>query len=209
MQGIQRICAECGQFLIKISALSVVAILLWGCDSDQKLAAESATNAVLEVTSPVSEVISTASCGEQGYLSTEIFGALASQIVWTAADLECEGMPRPNGDGARLRFAGKVQGDHQIAFIIALPELRRGSTGTEYKSKVTVIEEGVGRFFSTGDNDICWTDIVEFQEVGDSDSKFTVAGTLYCVAPIVEVNGDSDVILRDFKFRGQLDWDAS
>ena len=148
-------------------------------------------------------------CGEQGYLKTEIFGALASKIDWTAEHLECEGMPRPGGDGVRLRFAGHVQGDHKLAFIIALPGLRRGETGAEYQSKVTVIEEGVGRFFTTGEKEICWTDIVELEGEADTDSKFIVSGTLYCVAPLVEVNGDSDMTISDLRFRGTLDWDAS
>jgi hypothetical protein len=206
LQGIQRICAECGNFLIEIAALSVVAMLLSGCQPAAESTAESTIAAI-------PEVAPAALCGEQSYLSTELFGALAGQIAWTAADFECEGMPRPGGQGARLRFAGDVPGESQdqrkIAFIIALPELRRGEIGTEYKSKVTVIEEGVGRFFSTHDNDICWTDIVEFQEIDESDSKFTVAGALYCVAPLVEINGDSDVTFRNFKFRGQLDWAIS
>ena len=209
MQRIQRICAECGKYLIEIATILAVAMLVSGCDFDQKLAAESTTAAVPAVTSTLPEVASAGLCGEQGYLSTKLFGALASEIEWAAADFECEGMPRPNGAGARLRFAGYVNDDHKIAFIIALPELRRGEIGTEHKRKGTVIEEGVGRFFSTGDNDICWTDIVEFQKFDESDSKFTVAGTLYCVAPLVEINGDSDVTFGDFKFRGQLDWDAS
>ena len=118
-------------------------------------------------------------------------------------------MPRPGGDGVRLRFAGDTDGEHKIAFIIALPELRRGETGNEYQSKVTVIEEGVGRFFTTGDNDICWTDIVELESADESDSDFSIGGTLYCVAPLTEINGDSDITIRDLKFRGQLDWNPS
>ncbi len=202
MQGIKGICAECGRFLIEIAALAAVLILISGCDFDQKLAVDSATTAV-------PEVAPTVSCDEQGYLSTELFGALAGKIEWTATDLQCEGMPRPAGNGARLHFAGNVQSDLKIAFIIALPELRPGDTGTEYQSKVTVIAEGVGRFFSTGDNDICWTDILELESIEDSDSNFSIGGTLYCVAPLPEINGDSDITIRDLNFRGQLDWNSS
>jgi len=202
LQGIQRICAECDQFLIEIAALAAVLILISGCQPG----VESAPTAV-------AEVAATVSCGEQGYLSTELFGALAGKIEWTATDLECEGMPRPAGNGARLHFAGNVSSgesdDLKIAFIIALPELRRGDTGTEYQSKVTVIAEGVGRFFSTGDNDICWTDILELERIEDSDSDFSIGGTLYCVAPLPEINGDSDITILDLNFRGQLDWNSS
>ena len=198
MQGIHRICADCGQFLLKMAASVAVLILISGCQP----AVETATSVLPEAAPP-------ASCGAQGYLSTELFGALAGQIEWTSASFECEGMPRPGGDGVRLRFAGNIDGEHKIAFIIALPELRRGETGKEYQSKVTVIQEGVGRFFTTGDKAICWTDIAELESVDESDSNFLIGGTLYCVAPLAEINGDSDITIRDLKFRGQLDWNSS
>jgi hypothetical protein len=202
LQGFHRICADYGQFLIKMAAVVAVLILISGCELAVDTAVDTATSVIPEAAPP-------ASCGVQGYLSTELFGALAGKIEWTSTSFECEGMPRPGGNGARLRFAGDIDGEHKIAFIIALPELRRGETGNEYQSKVTVIEEGVGRFFTSGDNDICWTDIVELESVEESDSEFSVGGTLYCVAPLPEINGDSDVIIRDLNFRGRLDWNSS
>ena len=148
-------------------------------------------------------------CGDNGFLETELFGALETELHWTAGDLKCEGMPRPGGDGARLRFAGATADGRQIAFIIALPDLRRGAAGIELQSKVTVIEEGQGRFFGTADVDVCWTDITNLEHIADSDAVFTVSGNLYCVAPLAEINGESDVLIRDLKFRGLLDWNAS
>ena len=130
-------------------------------------------------------------------------------LNWNGGEFECQGMPRPDGDGARLRFAGPRDDGRQIAFIIALPELRRGAAGTELSSKVTVIEEGQGRFFSTADTDLCWTDIGDIAHVAGTDAVFSISGNLYCVAPLVEVNGDSDVLIRDLRFRGLLDWNAS
>ena len=72
-----------------------------------------------------------------------------------------------------------------------------------------MIQEGVGRFLTTGDKAICWTDIAELESVDESDSNFLIGGTLYCVAPLAEINGDSDITIRDLKFRGQLDWNSS
>ena len=160
-------------------------------------------------TAVLPEATPAALCGGDGYLSTELFGALASKIEWHSNELECEGMPRPDDDGARLRFAGNVQGEQKITFIIALPGLRRGETGKEYQSKVTLIEEGAGRFFSTGERDICWTDIVDMQQHAGSKSQFSISGTLYCVAPLIEINGDTDITISDLNFRGMLDWDAA
>ena len=182
-----------------------VLILISGCQEAAETAAEPSLDTA---TAALPEAAPPARCGAQGYLSTELFGALAGKIEWLATDFECEGMQRPDGDGARLRFAGQVRDDMKIAFIISLPQLRRGETGNELESKATVIEEGVGRFFTTGDNDICWTDILEFENVDDSESEFLVGGTLYCVAPLAEINGDSDITIQDLRFRGLLDWKA-
>lgn len=147
-------------------------------------------------------------CGRQGYLSANLFGAIAGPVDWAAADLDCAGMPRPGGEGARLRFAGS-ENDRQIAIIIAMPGLERGATGIEIASKVTLIEEGSGRFFSTTGLDSCWTDITTLESIDEADSRFTIGGTLYCVLPLAEVNGKSSVSIPELQFQGLLDWNAS
>ena len=106
----------------------------------------------------------------------------------------------------RRRGLAGVDGERQIAFIIAIPELERGSTGTELPSNVTLIEEGQGRFFSTPDLNNCFTDITTFEAVGESTSAYAVGGTLYCLQPIAEVNGSSSISLDEMRFRGLLDW---
>ena len=143
-------------------------------------------------------------CGERGYLETDFYGELRGPVDWDAADLDCEGMPRPGGQGARLRFAGQ-SGETAVAIIIAVPGLERGATARELGSNVTVIEEGSGRFFSTAGLGSCWTDILEQDESGGTNAGF-IAGTLYCIAPLAEVNGDSSVTLRELRFGGYVDW---
>lgn len=144
-------------------------------------------------------------CGESGFLAATLYGAIATTLDWSAADLACEGMPRPNDEGARLRFAGR-DGDRQLAIIIAVPALTRGATGAELPSNVTLIEEGNGRFFSTPDLNSCWTDVTVATPVPRSASEFVVGGTLYCVQPIVEVNGTASVTLSELRFEGLVDW---
>lgn len=152
----------------------------------------------------------TDSCGPHGgFLITELYGAIDAQIDWTSAGLDCEGMQRPAGSGARLRFAGDLDAGQRIAFIIALPGLKAGQAGQELPSNVTLIEEGAGRFFNTAEKDICWTDITAVDRVAGSDSRFGIAGNLYCVAPLIEVNGDSEISIPDLRFRGIVDWNAS
>ena len=147
-------------------------------------------------------------CGEQGYLRTTLYGALSGTLDWSAGDLDCEGMPRPGHAGARLRFAGAAEGQ-SLAIILALPGLEQGVTARELGSNVTVIEEGSGRFFSTSGLGSCWTDIVEQRQTDDDSDAYFIAGTLYCIAPLAEVNGDASITVRELHFGGMLDWSTT
>ena len=146
-------------------------------------------------------------CEGGGFLRTRIYGAFETEIDWRSEDLDCEGMPRPDGEGARLRFAGTLSdGAQELAFIIAMPDFAPGKPARELATNLTPIAEGSGRFFSTPGLDSCWTD-VDTRESGDeSPNRFVVDGRLYCIAPIPEVNGSSSVSLEEVNFSGHLEW---
>ncbi len=149
-------------------------------------------------------------CGDSGRLQAELYGAIAGRISWDHSAVECSGMPRPEGRGARLRFAGPLDsGDRRVALIIAIPDLERGLTGDELESNVTLIEEGSGRFFSTSTLKNCLTNITDVAATDDSGDRYSISGTLYCVAPLAEVNGTSSVSVGELHFSGLLDWSAS
>lgn len=146
-------------------------------------------------------------CGPGGRLETELFGALRGPIEWSGGALACEGMPRPAQRGARLRFSGTA-GDIELAFLISVPGLEPGRVAAELPSNVTLIEEGDGRFFSTSDIDSCWADLEHNEPVDDGARRYRVAGTLYCIAPLAEVNGDASVTIEEAAFSGYVDWDG-
>jgi len=191
-------CAKYARAMPQAALFWAIVMGLGGCQADG-----------VSAPSVTAEATVTYHCGADGFLTTDMFGALQTHVHWTAAQLECEGMPRPNGDGARLRFAGQLGDGQELAFIIALPDLRRGEKGTELATTVTLIEEGSGRFYSTATSAVCWTDITLLERVDASDGNYQIGGTLYCVAPLTQVNGDSDILIRDLEFRGQLDWNAT
>lgn len=148
-------------------------------------------------------------CRDDGRLQTTLFGTLSGPLDWSSDQLECSGMPRPNGAGVRLRFAGPLaDAERVIAIIIAIPDLEPGSTGDELSSKITLIDEGRGRFFSTWDINNCWTDISSQEPVGETGGRVNIDGTLYCVAPLAEVNGDGSISIVELSFSGSLDWNA-
>tara|TARA_R110002049_G_scaffold196523_3_gene365599 strand:+ start:1495 stop:2109 length:615 start_codon:yes stop_codon:yes gene_type:complete len=146
-------------------------------------------------------------CSADGLLSASLYGALEGEIRWQAEAMSCEGMPRPGGEGARLRFAGGA-GDSglALAFIVAIPGLEPGTRGTELPTRLTIIEEGKGRFFGSVDLDNCWTDVSNQLPADENEHASVVAGKVFCIAPLAEVNGDSSVSIKHFEFRGIVIW---
>lgn len=176
-----------------------------GCRAPELPAAETTPSPPIET---VESAATLNRCGASGFLTTALYGAITTPIEWASADLECEGMPRPGGAGARLRFAG-VQDEQPIAIIIALPQLRRGATAKELETKITLIPEGTGRFFSNASAKHCLTDITSTEAVDSTDNLVEISGTIYCVVPLVQVNDSSSVSVPKLEFRGLLDWNAS
>lgn len=116
-------------------------------------------------------------------------------------------MPRPNGEGAKLRSAGSADGERQPAFIVELPDLIEGETPKEIPTIVTLMKEGTGRFLGTRDATNCWTDMNKHEQLQEFESpSYRISGILYCVAPLAELNGSSRISSADLKFTGRLDW---
>lgn len=156
---------------------------------------------------PEPEVVVDSGCGDNARLTTELYGSIARQIKWSAEELHCESMLRPEGKGVRLRFTGNAA-DNRLSIILALPELRRGATGPESPTVVTLTVEGSGRFFTTPTLGSCWSDIVTQDLIEDGGDTYNISGTLYCVAPLGEINGDAAISIPEMAFRGIVDWNA-
>lgn len=161
----------------------------------------------------------TASCVAGGRLAVDTYGAVEAHIDWSADDMTCEGMPRPADEGARLRFAGQIGGGNDegdgerryLAFIFSIATLTPGQGGEELPTRVTIIEEDEGRFFSTQEADVCWSDVKYHAPPQQADAtpmteQSRIDGLLYCVAPIAELNGTASITLSDLAFSGQLRW---
>lgn len=146
-------------------------------------------------------------CGDAGFLSAQLFGSIERSLDWTAGELHCESMMRPDGEGVRLRFTGSAA-QQTMAIILALPTLERGQTGGELPTVVTLTVEGSGRFFSTPNLKSCFTDISTQQAVAGTADTYDIAGTLFCVSPLGEINGDAAISIPELAFRGFVEWSA-
>jgi len=195
---IHNICALLRFFGPKFGLLFVALTLFSGCKQPDESA----------LAAPEEEPVLL--CGDDGRLSGKLYGAVETTLDWGKNDLECTGMPRPEGRGVRLRFAGVYAPENlPLAIIIGIPDFRRDTDGVELSSNVTLIEEGGGRFFSTPDIKNCLADIESVTTLDESGDVYSVVGALYCVTPLPELNGDSSVSIPELHFSGLLDWNAS
>jgi hypothetical protein len=144
-------------------------------------------------------------CGDDGTASGSLFGGIEAEIEWSTNDMDCDSMLRPDGEGVRLRFVGGVSGE-QLAIIIAAPGLRPGDAAVEVPSNVTATVEGSGRFFSTPSLNACWTEVISQTALTNEAGRYAIEGTLYCVAPLGEVNGKSALSIPEFNFSAIVDW---
>ena len=153
-------------------------------------------------------------CVPAGRLTVDAFGAINAEIDWREPNIRCEGMRRPRGEGARLRFAGELMLDdvtRTVAFILSIPDLEKGKTAAELPTRVTVIEEENARFFSTRETDICWSNVTHQEPLTNRDGiiitgRYSISGLTYCVAPVAELKGAASLTLSDMEFTGQLSW---
>jgi hypothetical protein len=188
------------RFVLQTTGFLALAGLLAGC----RTANDGAVEALAAEEEPV------LLCGDNGQLITELYGGIEKVLDWDNNELECTGMPRPEGAGIRLRFAGPTDSDEQrLAFIIALPDFARDTLETEFNGNITVIEEGTGRFFSTPDLSNCLVEIAVVEALDESGDRYAVTGAFYCVAPLPEINGKTGVSIPELRFTGLLDWSAS
>jgi len=152
-------------------------------------------------------------CSPGGYLRVTLYGSLRTTLDWVGPELECSGMPRPNGAGARLHFSTTTDtaGEQRdIDIIIGLPELKPGQAVAETPVNITVMEVDSGRFFSSGEASFCLSDIGKQVAVNDhSDTEYTIQGVSYCVAALPALNGEGSITISDLEFSGQIDWQVA
>src|SRR6056297_748882 len=141
-----------------------------------------------------------------GYLAGRLYGAIDAPLDWRGGALECEGMPRPDGAGARLRFARRIAPtDADLVIIVGIDGLDRGATVTGRAATITVIDEHSSRFYSNS-GEQCWADVTGQEAVPGPEDTRAVTGRVYCTAALPALNGRDSISLDELEFRGRIDW---
>ena len=91
------------------------------------------------------------------FLDARLAGAIDASIAWHAADMDCDGMRRPDGQGLRVTFSG-ARGSERLTLVFAAPRLAEGAAGHAVPVNVTLIREG-GGLYSTRGEDKCLHEI--------------------------------------------------
>jgi len=144
-----------------------------------------------------------------GYLAGRLYGAIDAPLDWRGGVLECEGMPRPDGAGARLRFARRIAPtDADLVIILGIDGLDPDDTVTGRAATVTVIDEQSSRFYSNS-GEQCWADVTRQEPAPGPEDTRAVTGRVYCTAALPALNGQGSISLDELEFRGRIDWAPS
>ncbi|MDH3978304.1 MAG: hypothetical protein OEU86_07275 [Gammaproteobacteria bacterium] len=138
------------------------------------------------------------------YLNVSLYGAIATQLDWNEQVMDCDGMTRPNENGIRLVFSGPWQQERLLIVIGIDGDFEQLMEG-ERKANITIIAEDAGRFYSTGNQDRCWTTIDQITEVSDeTDSAYKVSGEAYCAGSLPSLSDNASITIRNLRYSGRL-----
>jgi hypothetical protein len=145
------------------------------------------------------------------FLEARLAGAIDAEVRWQGADLQCDGMRRPDGKGLRVTFSGSV-GNQRLTLVFGAPRLAEGASAHAVPVNVTLIREG-GALYGTRGEDKCMLDEVRQQPLPaptgpHADRRWRIEARGFCLEPARAVAGGRDAILVSrFDFRGQLAWE--
>jgi hypothetical protein len=146
------------------------------------------------------------------FLNARLAGSVEAELRWSAAELECDGMRRPDGHGMRVTFSGAFDGG-RLTLVFGIPRLAEGATGHDVPVNVTLIRAG-GALYGTRGEDKCLLDDVSQAPLDAQPAaaepaarRWSIDARGFCLEPARRVaGGDDAILLARFDFRGLLTW---
>jgi len=137
-------------------------------------------------------------------------GALDLDLNWKNADMQCEGGPRPSGNGIRVSIGGPARGDtHRLRLVFGIAGVGEGRGGATLRTNVTILFEGEQRIFATQGDDKCSIDSLTQERVetlGPGRSVYRVVARGFCIGPATALGRDERVVLTSFDFAGRIEF---
>ena len=101
-----------------------------------------------------------------GYLRARMRGALDLDLTGKTREMQCEGGPRPSGNGVRVSIGGPARGDgRRMRLVFGIAGVGEGRGGETLRTNVTILFEGEQRMFATQGDDKCTVDSLTQQRV--------------------------------------------
>ncbi len=145
-----------------------------------------------------------------GFLQARLDGALQMRLDWQNEGTQCEGMPRPEGNGIRLSFSRPLDAEGQrLLIVFGIAGLSESSSGRALPANLTIIEEGGKQIFGTLGDDKCVVDELKQQLItawSATSRTYRVSGRGFCMQPARAVGGDAGVLMSSFDFAGQVEY---
>jgi len=137
-------------------------------------------------------------------------GALDLDLDWKDAQMQCEGGPRPSGNGVRVSIGGPARGEgRRIRIVFGIAGVPEGGTGTTLRTNVTILFEGESRIFATKGDDKCTVDSLTQRRVetlGDDRAIYRVEARGFCLGPATSLSRDERILLTSFDFAGRVEF---
>ena len=159
---------------------------------------------------PITNHVDTSAClpSGDGFLQARLDGALEMRLDWKNDGTQCEGMPRPEGNGIRLSFSRRLDDEGgRLLIVFGIAGLSESSSGRALPANLTIIEEGGRQIYGTLGDDKCVVDELKQQLLtpwSPESRTYRVSGRGFCMQPARAVGGNDGVLMSRFDFAGQV-----
>lgn len=161
-------------------------------------------------TSPASVTQAGCLLAGDGYLRARVRGALDLDLDWRDAQMQCEGAPRPSGNGVRISIGGPLRGEgRRIRLVFGIAGVGEGESGQALRTNVTLLFEGEQRIYATLGDDKCTVDTLNQQRVetlGQSRAIYRVVVRGFCLGPASNPTRTERVLVTSFDFAGRVEF---
>lgn len=151
--------------------------------------------------------------GADSFLDARLAGDIDAAIHWQGAEVDCDGMRRPDGLGLRVTFSG-TQAGQRLTLVFGVPHLAEGATERAVPVNVTVIREGGAVYGTRGDGKCLLDEVRQAAVAAKPDAgaaatrQWRIEARGFCLEPARSIGDARDaILLSTFDFRGQLTWE--
>ena len=124
--------------------------------------------------------------------------------------MQCDGGPRPSGNGVRVSIGGPARGDgRRIRIVFGIGGITEGTGGKALPTNVTILFEGQARIFATQGDDKCTVDSLTQRRVetlGGDHAIYRVEARGFCLGPTTSLSRDERLLLTSFDFAGRVEF---